>query len=114
MSARASRSSASKIKVKLWFEDREGRAFFGRGMVKLLEAIDTHKSISVACQRIHMSYRYALHRIAIAEQRSGRRLVERSRGGRSRGGAQLTQQGRFLLERFLEAERLLDQLSKSM
>jgi len=107
------RSAISNVKVKLWFEDREGKAFFGMGMVSLLQAIDTYKSISLACERIGMSYRYALHRIAISEQRSGRKLVDRSRGGRTRG-AQLTQQGRFLLERYLEAQRMLDQFAKSM
>lgn len=109
-----SRRVASKVKVKFWFEDGQGRSFFGKGMVDLLQAIETYKSISGACERIGMSYRYALHRIAIAEQRSGRRLVDRYRGGRTKGGAKLTQQGRFLLERYLEAERVLDQFAKSM
>jgi molybdate transport system regulatory protein len=108
------RQGGSKIKVKFWLEDAEGKAFFGKGMVNLLRAIDTYKSISVACARIGMSYRYALHRITIAEQRSGRKLVDRFKGGRTKGGAQLTQQGRFLLERYLLAERVLEQFVKTM
>ena len=108
------RVGRSKIKVKFWLEDGQGRAFFGQGMVNLLRAIDTYKSISVACARIEMSYRYALHRISIAEQRSGRKLVDRFKGGRAKGGAQLTQQGRFLLERYLLAQRVLEQFVKTM
>jgi len=108
------RPVASNVRVKFWFEDAEGKAFFGRGMVDLLRAIDKYKSIALACERIGMSYRYALHRISIAEERSGRRLVDRFRGGRAKGGAQLTQQGRLLLARYLEAERILDELAESI
>jgi molybdate transport system regulatory protein len=108
------RPVASKVRVKFWFEDAGGKAFFGRGMVDLLRAIDKYKSIALACERIGMSYRYALHRISIAEERSGRRLVDRFRGGRAKGGAQLTQQGRLLLGRYLDAERILDKLAESI
>ncbi len=108
------RSVSSNVRVKFWFEDTDGRAFFGRGIADLLRAIDKYKSIALACERIGMSYRYALHRISIAEERSGRKLVDRFRGGRSKGGAQLTQQGRLLLERYLDAERILDELAKSI
>jgi molybdate transport repressor ModE-like protein len=61
-----------------------------------------------------MSYRYALHKISIAEERSGRRLVDRFRGGRTKGGAQLTQQGRLFLERYVDVERMLRELARSM
>jgi molybdate transport system regulatory protein len=108
------RRVASNVRVKFWFEDGEGRAFFGRGIADLLRAIDKYKSIALACRRIGMSYRYALHRISIAEERSGRKLVDRFRGGRAKGGAHLTQQGRLLLERYLEAERVLDKLAESI
>jgi lysophospholipase L1-like esterase len=47
-----------------------------------------------------MSYRYALHRISIAEERSGKKLVDRFRGGKGKGGAHLTQQGRLLLDKY--------------
>jgi len=103
----------STAKVKFWFEDRKGRAFFGEGAAKLFEAIDRHKSISVASERIGMSYRYALHRISIAEERSGRKLVERFRGGGAKGGAHLTEQGRLFLQRYMHAKRLLEQVATS-
>jgi len=104
----------SKVKVKFWFEDHRGRAFFGEGTAKLFEAIDRHKSISVATNRIGMSYRYALHRISIAEERSGRKLVARFRGGGTKGGAHLTEQGQLFLERYLRAKRVLDELAASI
>ena len=108
------RAVKSNVRVKFWFEDAEGRAFFGMGMADLLRAIDKYKSIALACERIRMSYRYALHRISIAEERSGRRLVDRFKGGRTRGGAQLTEQGRLILKRYLDAGRILDELATSI
>jgi molybdate transport system regulatory protein len=102
------------VKVKFWFEDQKERGFFGEGTAKLFEGIERHKCICVASKDIGMSYRYALHRISIAEERSGRKLVDRFRGGRTREGARLTEQGRYLLARYLHAKRLLGELATSM
>ena len=82
------------VKLKLCFEDQEEQVFFGEGTGKLFEGIERHKSVSVASKHMGMSYRYAIHRISIAEERSGTKLVDRFRGGRTRGGARLTEQGR--------------------
>jgi molybdate transport system regulatory protein len=107
-------SLAANLKVRLWFENSRDEAFFGEGIANLLEAIERQKSISVACKDIGMSYRYALHRISIAEKRSGMPLVRRFRGGAPKGGAELTDQGRFLLEKYFEAKRLVEEFAKSM
>jgi len=108
------RSVASNVRVKFWFENGQGKSFFGKGTADLFQAIEKYKSIALACKRIGMSYRYALHKISIAEERSGRRLVDRFRGGRTKGGAQLTQQGRLFLERYVDVERMLRELARSM
>ena len=105
---------ASHIQLRLWFENAKGEAFFGEGIADLLQAIDRRKSIALACKDIGMSYRYALHRLSIAEKRSGTRLVARFRGGASKGGAELTENCRFLLQRYLEAKRLLQDFAKTM
>jgi molybdate transport system regulatory protein len=105
---------AANLRIRLWFENSKGEAFFGEGIATLLEAIDRNKSVSIACKDIGMSYRYALHRISIAEERSGMPLVRRFRGGAPRGGAELTEQSRFLLERYSQAKRILQDFAKSM
>jgi molybdate transport system regulatory protein len=105
---------ATNLRIRLWFENTRGESFFGEGIAGLLQAIDKHKSIALACKEIGMSYRYALHRISVAERRSGMKLVLRFRGGAPKGGAELTEQGRFLLQRYSEAKRLLQDFSKSM
>jgi molybdate transport system regulatory protein len=104
----------TNLRVRLWFENLNGEPFFGEGIANLLSAIDKCKSISEACREIRMSYRYALHRISVAEERSGMRLVSRFRGGVPRGGAELTEECRFLLQRYSDAKRLLQDFVKSM
>ncbi len=79
------RKLATNVRIRLWFENSKGESFFGEGIAVLLQAIEGHKSISLACKDIGMSYRYALHRISVAEKRSGLTLVRRFRGGGSRG-----------------------------
>ena len=110
----SSRQAAPRIRVKFWFEDPRGRAFFGEGTARLLTAIEKCKSISLACKEIGMSYRYALHRIVIAEERSGEKLVDRYRGGRTKGGARLTEDGRLFLGRYVDAKRVLEELATSI
>jgi molybdate transport system regulatory protein len=105
---------SGNLRIRLWFENSEGEAFFGEGIANLLQAIEKHKSISLACKDIGMSYRYALHRIHVAEERSGMTLVRRFRGGAPKGGAELTEECRFLLQRYFEARRLLQNFAKSM
>ncbi len=105
---------ATNLRIRLWFENSRGEAFFGEGIAALLQAIDEYKSIALACKEIGMSYRYALHRISVAEKRSGMKLLLRYRGGAPKGGAELTEQCRLLLQRYLEAKRLLQGFSKSM
>lgn len=113
-SSMAESGLASHVRLRLWFENAKGEPFFGEGIADLLEAIDRKKSISLACKDIGMSYRYALHRVSIAEKRSGTRLVTRFRGGVPKGGAELTESCRFLLQRYLEAKRLLQDFAKTM
>jgi molybdate transport system regulatory protein len=105
---------APNIRMRLWFENSKGEAFFGEGIVDLLLAVERKKSISLASKDIGMSYRYALHRISIAEERSGRKLVLRFRGGAPKGGAELTEECHFLLKRYSDAKRLLQNFATSM
>jgi molybdate transport system regulatory protein len=102
------------MRIRLWFENSKGEAFFGEGIANLLQAIERYKSISLACKDIGMSYRYALHRISMAEERSGVTLVRRFRGGAPKGGAELTEQCRFLIQRYLDAKRLLQNFAETV
>jgi molybdate transport system regulatory protein len=82
---------------------------FGDGLAELLEEISEHHSILEAAQHLSMSYRYALHRITLAEDRLGQLLVTRTRGGAKGGGSsEVTDFGKDLVVRFRKAQKKLD------
>ena len=88
-------------------------AVFGDGLADLLEAIDKHHSMLKASEDLGMSYRYALHRVTLAEKRLGKSLVTRVHGGAKGGGSsEVTDCGRDLVKRFrnaqLELSKFLD------
>jgi molybdate transport system regulatory protein len=90
-------------------------AVFGNGLAELLEEIDSHHSILEAANHLEMSYRYALHRLTLAEKRLGRPLVARVRGGAKGGGSsQVTDFGRDLVKRYRAAQMSLDCVLKKM
>jgi len=88
-----------KVKSKIWIEIG-GEPVFGSGRRRLLEAIDTHGSISQAARAVRVSYRKAWSHIEAMEERLGMRLVERLVGGKHGGGATLTRDARRFLEKF--------------
>lgn len=94
--------------VKLWLVNEKGEAVFGEGLALLLEAVEKYGSISVASYHLGMSYRYALHRISLAEKRLGYQLIRRLRGGVMGGSSELTGEGRELLLKFKKIEKELE------
>ena len=58
-------------KIKLWMINEKKEAVFGDGLAELIEEIDKYHSILAAAEHMGMSYRYALHRITLAEERLG-------------------------------------------
>lgn len=75
-------------------------AYIGPGRADLLERIDSTGSISAAGKAMGMSYKRAWSLVQALNEGFGTPLVESSRGGASQGGAQLTEAGRFVLERY--------------
>ena len=88
-----------KVKSKVWIEV-DGNNCFGAGKARILEAIETTGSISAAARSLNMSYRHAWSAIQAAESRLQQPLLQRHRGGNSRGGATLTPFARELLTKF--------------
>jgi len=68
--------------------NEKGESVFGDGIAELIENIDKYHSILEAAKNLNMSYRYALHRITLAEERLGETLITRLRGG-AKGGISL-------------------------
>jgi len=95
-------------RIKLWMVNGAGEAVFGDGIAELIESIDRYHSILEAAKQLDMSYRYALHRITLAEKRLGVSLITRVRGGANGGGfSEVTPYGRELVVRYRMAQRVL-------
>ena len=60
-----------RFETKLWMVNEKGEAVFGDGLAELLEEIRQTPLNFKAAEDLGMSYRYALHRITLAEERLG-------------------------------------------
>jgi len=95
--------------IKLWMVNEKGEAVFGNGLAELLEEIDRRHSVLEAANQLKMSYRYALHRLTLAEERLGKSLVTRVRGGAKGGGSsEVTDFGKDLVKRYRNGQLKLD------
>ncbi len=92
-----------QIKSKVWLE-KEGELVFGTGKSLILKAIKETGSISKAAKKINMSYRHAWSYVRSAEKRLGVPLLVKVKGGKSGGGAILTDYAKDLLEKFNKLE----------
>jgi molybdate transport system regulatory protein len=97
------------IRSKIWIEVK-GEPVFGRGRRFLLEAIDSHGSISRAAQKVDISFRKAWSHIKTMEDRMGVKLVERQTGGKNGGGAALTPDARQLLMKWEVLEKGIQEM----
>jgi molybdate transport system regulatory protein len=95
--------------------NQKNQAVFGDGLAELLEEIGKYHSILEASKHLGMSYRYALHRLTLAEERLGESLVTRVRGGAKGGGSsEVTEFGITLLVRYRKAQLTLDDALKKL
>jgi molybdate transport system regulatory protein len=109
----------SKLVGKLAVETEFGN-FLGDTRIRLLEAIESHGSISQAAKAVPLSYKAAWDAVDAMNNLADEALVERSAGGKHGGGTRLTDYGRRLiaLYRAMEQEyqetlnRLTEQLGQ--
>jgi molybdate transport system regulatory protein len=100
-------------KFKLWMVNEKNEAVFGDGLARLLEQIIKHHSVLEAAKELGMSYRYALHRITLAEERLDQSLVTRTRGGAKGGGSsEVTAYGKDLVAQFRKKQATLEKSVK--
>jgi molybdate transport system regulatory protein len=93
--------------------NEKNEAVFGDGLARLLEQIIKHHSVLEAAKELGMSYRYALHRITLAEERLGQSLVTRTRGGAKGGGSsEVTTYGKDLVAQFRKKQAALEKTVK--
>jgi molybdate transport system regulatory protein len=82
-----------------------GRAFaFGPGKADLLARIEATGSISEAAKTMEMSYMRAWQIVKSLEKSFTEPLVLKARGGKTKGGATLSETGREVLRLYREIE----------
>jgi molybdate transport system regulatory protein len=91
-----------RLSIRIDFDD-EGR--LGPGKVALLEHIAEHGSISAAGRSMNMSYKRAWELVAALNRTFDDPLVAAQTGGRSGGGAVLTERGKELIRQYRAIER---------
>ena len=87
--------------LRVTFSDK---FYIGPGRADLLAGIATTGSISAAGKQMGMSYKRAWSLVQALNDGFGAPLVETSRGGAGQGGASLTADGQFVLERYRAME----------
>ncbi|MEW6244262.1 MAG: LysR family transcriptional regulator [Bacillota bacterium] len=103
-----------RLRLKMWLESGEKKPVMGDGLLRLLQAVEAHGSISKAAQDLSISYKQAWSRIKRAERNLGLELVTTHSGGIDGGGAHLTPRGRDFVTHYSmfreTADRMLQDL----
>ncbi len=92
---------------RLWLEDSKKVVLLDQTDAALLRRISETGSLTQAAKMVGMSYRSAWDRVEKMEAKFGRRLVERKTGGKTGGGAAITEESRILLKEFKKTRKLL-------
>ncbi len=105
-----------RLHGRLWLT-LDGRNFFGRGRVELLERIRATGSIAQAARAMKMSYKAAWDAVDAMNNAWGRPLVESATGGKGGGGTLLTRDAETLIAAFRrweeEHRRFLESLART-
>jgi molybdate transport system regulatory protein len=94
-----------ELMVKVNLIDEEGKSILGPGIVQLLELIKEEKSINKATKRMGLSYVKALKLLKNMEDKIGKPILSKLRGGNERGGTMLTPCGVKFLEEFEKIQK---------
>lgn len=100
--------SEIRIRNKVWLEV-DGQPLLGDGRASLLQMIATTGSINAACHKLGISYRKAWAQLQEMEQLAPFPILERSKGGKGGGGAELTGETLALLTKFAQLRNLVNE-----
>ena len=93
-----------KIKSKIWLEIDNGLVF-GSGRLAIFKAIEDTGSMNQAAEKLGMSYRRLWGFVTAVENRLGKRLIIRRKGGKNGGGAVLTEEAQAFVLKFSRLEK---------
>ena len=89
-----------RLQLRIKIASERGESFMGEGLLELLRGIDRADSIHRAAAGMGLSYAKALKILNRLEENLGAAVLERTRGGRERGGARLTPFGRAVVREY--------------
>lgn len=89
----------------------DGKLLIGRDRIKVLEAVAEHKSISKAAKAVGFSYKAAWDAVTAINNLLPSPAFVTKAGGKRGGGAEVTPEGRKLIETFHRLENRLSQIS---
>ena len=95
---------------QIWIE-KKGDNVFGMGIYNILTLVEETGSLHKAAQDLKMSYRAAWGKVRDYEERLGVGLLEKGRHGRT--GAQLTPEGKLMIDHFKRVMEEMDKLVSS-
>jgi len=101
------KNKETKVRIKVWL-DVNGHTVLGEGGASLLRAIQRTGSISKAAKEVGVSYKFAWDYIKKIEKVLQKEIVKTFRGGNTRGGAVLTEDGIRLLKEYETARNRIN------
>lgn len=96
-----------EIRYRCWI-DIDGEKFFGPGPAQLLSLIDEKGSIAKAAKQMGMSYKKAWDMVQKLNTKGSSPFVIPQKGGKKGGGAELTDSGKAIIEKYNELLIKLD------
>lgn len=93
---------------------REGRPLVGRDRIELLEAVDTHGSITKAAKAVGLSYKAAWDALNAVNNLLPSPAILGQTGGRQGGGAKVTEEGHALIAGFRLLEERLGRVAAAL
>ncbi len=85
---------------KIWLSTKDGQGIMGDGKWQILKAIKEHGSLMAATEALGITYRRTWGDLKEIESRLGFPLLEKSRGGKDRGGTRLSPEGEKMVAAF--------------
>jgi len=100
-------------RLKLWVSSEQSENSFGDGKWRLLKAIEKTDSLKSTCDELGISYRKAWGNLKDAEECLNFTLVNKSRGGKTHGHSNLTEQGKAWMEAYSKFHRDVEEAAEA-
>ena len=99
--------------LKLWLYSEHSQGSFGDGKWHLLETIEKTESLKLTCELLGISYRKAWGDLKKAEQCLNFTLVTKSRGGKTHGQSNLTEEGMAWIKAYSQFHQYIENATET-